>query len=116
VNDPPPMPVEPVNRGLYPPAWRDLPGEITVTTSDDHLDVFLRNTLTIIVKHRLAPNVTYAGLISCNREAWNDGSFVRMAIIDGLDRFVRPWLWPDRYAWPTIILWPSAGTNRRRLR
>lgn len=103
---------------LKPADWDELPGTIRIGISDAYSDLFMRNCSAVFVEHDIStstqPGVCYAGYDIVTREMLAEDGLIEQ-IIRGLDRFVRPWLYRDRYQWPMFDLFPRTTRMRDRL-
>lgn len=108
-----------------PAEWAALPGTITIRVTDDWADALMRNAVAVIVEHDISPDrrphsIRYAGVLTVSREMLADGAMWPGAVM-GCDQWIRPWLYPERYCWPEVILFPRLDRlarwwSRRRLR
>ena len=93
-----------------PPEW--VPYDVTLESD--------RSVFTDVVAFRATEPLTgsrkASGVVVVSRELLSDtGIDLERYIFDGLDRFMRPWMHPDRSSFPAIVLFPRWDALVRRL-
>lgn len=81
----------------------DLPGKVTVTLSDPG---FTPDALVAVVEQELVGPVKYAAWVPMSREVVADQAMFRAALDRGIDRWLRPWRYPDRNPIPRLVPLP----------
>lgn len=92
--------------------YRALPGTITMTIDGHMPDMFMRNCTVVRVEHDVSPaarprTIIYASYMALSRAMCDDaGIDINVIVMHGVDRWIRPWLYRDWYAWPYFDLFP----------
>lgn len=88
--------------------YGDLAGELTVRVAGGprFSDLFPQNLLAVHVEQKLQPAVKYAVMLPMTREAMAYADVAVPSISAAIDRYLRPWLRPDRNPWPRLVLFP----------
>lgn len=84
----------------------DLPGEVSVRVSYDHADYIMQNKAAVLVEQRFTQGVKYAACVPVSRAILDDATLMGAVLHDAVDRYLRPWKYPDRARWPHFILFP----------
>lgn len=110
-------PSEPLMEALVK-EFSDLPGTVTVQTSDSHADFFIRNRVAVIVEHEVRPDHRLGGWAVVPRSMLDESPPYLAAFIgQQVDRHLRPWKYPDAAMLPRFSLFPVlsriAGALRR---
>lgn len=85
-------------------ALANLPGDVSLQVSDHH--AFHDGPPVVLVEQDLGPGVRYATWLPVTQEVLDDAVEVRGYVQRSVDRWLRPWLFPDPNPFPAVDLFP----------